>query len=320
MVVRFYLLAAVALLGLSCLVAQANEGAGSGLATALRQHYKLATSKLDASGRLAFEPGTRLTVQKGGIMSFETNDASIALLCPSRVKGKRVRSSSDLTCTSLATVNRRPFKISETVCVTAIDVNESRDELSMVLLTCDPYNAVSKNKTDRAVLLFDFPKGTLGKATSAKIVDVIGQTLSEGRNQSSAKPGSPAEASAGKENPEAGDTGPGETAQEQDPPKPANSGASNNGEGDTGDDTGQPPSAGTPAPSGEPAQPAQPTPADSGDKAQQVTKGQTIEQVTAILGQPSSIADLRTKIVYFYPNLRVFFVDGKVTEVHRIGS
>jgi len=45
-----------------------------------------------------------------------------------------------------------------------------------------------------------------------------------------------------------------------------------------------------------------------------------MEQVTAILGQPTSIADLHTKIVYFYPNLRVFFVDGKVSEVHRIGS
>jgi hypothetical protein len=323
MVVRFQLLAVVALLALSCLIAQANEDTRGGLATALRQHYKLATSKLGADGRLTFEPGTRLTVKKEGIMSYETADTAVATLCPSMVKGGTVKSSADLACTKLAPVNRRAFRVSETVCVTAMDVNPAADELSMVLVTCDPYNPVPKNKTNRAVVLFVFPKGTLGKTTSAKIEEVIGQTLSEGRNETATKPGASAAASAEKENTVQGDTGPENDSKQQDPPKPAGSEGNGAGAGDTGDGPDQPGSAGQPgsqAEAGEPAQPAQPATADVAEKAKQVTKGQTMEQVTAILGQPSSIADLHTKIVYFYPNLRVFFVDGKVSEVHRIGS
>ena len=320
MAVRFYVLVVVALLGLSCIAAQANENAGRGLTTALRQHYKLATSKLDADGKLTFEPGTRLTVQKEGIMSFETADTSVATLCPSKVKGGNVQGPTDIACTRLAPVNKRAFKVSETVCVTSIDANTPADELSMVLVTCEPYNAVPTNKANRAVVLFVFPKGTLGKATPVKIEEVIGQTLSEGHSDAAVKPVPPTGAPARKESAVEGDTGPGEEAKDEDPVPPASSGANADGEGDKGDGSGLKPGAGQPASPGDPSQPSDAVPADGAAKAAQVTKGQTMEQVTAILGQPTSIADLHTKIVYFYPNLRVFFVDGKVSEVHRIGS
>jgi|HubBroStandDraft_1064217.scaffolds.fasta_scaffold29931_2 hypothetical protein len=43
--------------------------------------------------------------------------------------------------------------------------------------------------------------------------------------------------------------------------------------------------------------------------------GQTIEQVTATLGQPKVILDLGPKKIYVYPDLKVTFVDGKVSDV-----
>ncbi len=51
-------------------------------------------------------------------------------------------------------------------------------------------------------------------------------------------------------------------------------------------------------------QPAAPPPA--------ISPGMTIDQVVALLGQPSTIANLGSKKVYAYPNQKVVFIDGKV--------
>lgn len=46
-----------------------------------------------------------------------------------------------------------------------------------------------------------------------------------------------------------------------------------------------------------------------------ISVGQSIEQVTGILGQPKSIADLGSKKVYLFKDLKVTFIDGLVTDV-----
>jgi uncharacterized protein YcfJ len=48
---------------------------------------------------------------------------------------------------------------------------------------------------------------------------------------------------------------------------------------------------------------------------QHVALGQSVEEVIAILGQPSSIGELTSKKIYFYPNMKVTFVEGKVTDI-----
>jgi hypothetical protein len=46
-----------------------------------------------------------------------------------------------------------------------------------------------------------------------------------------------------------------------------------------------------------------------------IEKGQTKEVVVAILGQPSKVVKLGTKEIYYYPDMKVIFVSGKVTDV-----
>ena len=46
-----------------------------------------------------------------------------------------------------------------------------------------------------------------------------------------------------------------------------------------------------------------------------VALGQTIDQVTAIMGSPKQIVDLGPKQIYKYPDLKVVFIDGKVSDV-----
>ena len=44
-------------------------------------------------------------------------------------------------------------------------------------------------------------------------------------------------------------------------------------------------------------------------------KGQTTDQVTAQLGQPQVIAEVGDKRIYLYKDLKITFIDGKVTGV-----
>lgn len=49
--------------------------------------------------------------------------------------------------------------------------------------------------------------------------------------------------------------------------------------------------------------------------ARTVSLGQTKEQVTAVLGQPTTVVNLGAKEVYYFPNMRVTFVNGHVADV-----
>jgi hypothetical protein len=47
----------------------------------------------------------------------------------------------------------------------------------------------------------------------------------------------------------------------------------------------------------------------------EVSLGQTIDQVIAILGKPKTISDLGTKKIYVFKDMKVVFTGGKVTDV-----
>ena len=59
-----------------------------------------------------------------------------------------------------------------------------------------------------------------------------------------------------------------------------------------------------------PAPLAAPAPAPT-----QIELGQTVDQVTAALGQPSKIVDLNVKLIYVYKDMKITFKAGKVTDV-----
>lgn len=46
-----------------------------------------------------------------------------------------------------------------------------------------------------------------------------------------------------------------------------------------------------------------------------ITLDQTIDQVVAILGQPTTVVDLGAKKIYVYKNIKVTFANGRVTDV-----
>ena len=61
-----------------------------------------------------------------------------------------------------------------------------------------------------------------------------------------------------------------------------------------------------------PIEPPPPPPDQPPAAPPTISAGMTIDQVVALLGQPTTIANLGSKKVYAYPNQRVIFIDGKV--------
>jgi hypothetical protein len=64
---------------------------------------------------------------------------------------------------------------------------------------------------------------------------------------------------------------------------------------------------------------APPAPASGGEAPASATKtialGQTMDEVVAILGPPQKKVNLGTKEIYFYPDMKVIFISGKVADV-----
>jgi hypothetical protein len=69
---------------------------------------------------------------------------------------------------------------------------------------------------------------------------------------------------------------------------------------------GQPLPAIAPPPPPPDAPPAQP---------KTISKGQTRDQVVTIMGQPQKVVNLGTKEIDYYPDMKVIFVNGKVSDV-----
>jgi hypothetical protein len=72
--------------------------------------------------------------------------------------------------------------------------------------------------------------------------------------------------------------------------------------------------AAAPAPAEAPPPPIEAPPPPPADPVS-VSEGQTIDQVVAALGQPAKKAKVGTKDIYYYKDLKVTFVNGKVTDV-----
>ncbi len=88
------------------------------------------------------------------------------------------------------------------------------------------------------------------------------------------------------------------------------------GGGDQGGQQQAPAAPATPPPAPMAAIPPPPPPTDAPAAApQSISIGQTKDQVTATFGQPTKVVKLATKEIDYYPDMKVTFVKGKVTDV-----
>jgi len=137
------------------------------------------------------------------------------------------------------------------------------------IVACDTCNKTDPPTYNKTNIVFQFPKGSLAKASAGDVEDTIGQLLSIS-----------------------------DESQPQD--QGAQQGAQDQQQGAQGDQ----PAAQQPA--------AQPAPAP---EPQTIEKGQTTDQVQGSLGKPDKIVNLGTKQIWVYKDLKVTFLNGKVSDV-----
>jgi hypothetical protein len=247
----------------------------------LAAQYKLAKIGSDTSGYSVTEKGTLLAIQKGGILGVPYSDKSTLT---TKYEGGVVHSPSGLlvagkksllghfSATQSQGQTTHLFAVGDKVYPMKIEVNVSKDVVTVMVVACDTCNKTDPPTYNKANVAFQFPKGSLAAANAAAVEDTIGQLLTVSNDDQQA----------------GGDQG----AQQQ-------GGDQQQGGGDQAAQPQQP-AAQDPAPAAEPAS---------------IDKGMTTDQVQAAMGKPDKIVNLGTKTIYYYKDMKVIFLSGKVSDV-----
>ena len=162
------------------------------------------------------------------------------------------------------------FAKGDKVYPTKIEVNVDKDTVTMGIVACDTCNKTDPPTYNKAQVVFEFPKGSLAKASAGSVEDTIGQLLAISDDSQHGS-----ERQQGSRNQGGQDQQGGRTAAAQ-------------------------PAAQQPAAQAEP---------------DTIEKGQTTDQVQSSLGKPDKIVNLGAKQIWVYKDLKVTFLNGKVSDV-----
>jgi uncharacterized membrane protein YgcG len=249
----------------------------------LKAQYTMVKMGADSSGPAVVEQGTVLVVKKGGILGVPYGDQSIL---STKYENGTVHSPNALVSKGIGSLMSKMgkqqttqfFQANNKVYPSKLAVNLQKDQVLISIVDCDSCNNVDPKTFFKADVVFQFPKGTLATANPSQVEDTIAGLLAiddSNNNQDQA-------------NNQGGNGGGNDQGG-------GNQGGGNQGGGGGGNQGG-----------GQDQPPAQP---------QQIEKGQTPDQVTAAIGQPDKIVNLGAKQIYVYKDIKVTFINGKVSDV-----
>jgi hypothetical protein len=249
----------------------------------LAAQYKIAKMGSDTGGYSVVEKGTLLAIQKGGILGVPYSDQSIL---STKYENGQVKSPNSVLSKGIGFGMKKFGKeqtthlmqVNDKVYATHIDVNPAKDTVTLGIVECDTCNKTDPPTYMKANVVFQFPKGSLANAQAGQVEDMIGQVLSLSNDDSQQAQG--------------GDQGGGQQSGQQ-------QGGDQGQEAQGGQDQGQQ------APAQAPAQ-ADPV---------SIEKGMTTDQVEAAMGKPDKKVTLGAKQIYYYKDMKVIFMSGKVSDV-----
>ncbi len=243
------------------------------------QEQLLAQYKL---AKMGSDTGGYSVIEKGGILGVPYSDQSVL---STKYENGTVHSPSTTVSKGIGFAMKKfgkdqtthLFPAGDKVYPTKIEVNEAKDTIVMSIVACDKCNNTDPPTAMKANVVFQFPKGSLLSANAGSIEDVIGQLLSISNDDAQ----------------QGGDQG--------------------GGQQQGGDQGGQ--AQGAQPQGGQP--PAQPAAQEQAAPAEPVSieKGMTPDQVEAAMGKPDKKVTLGTKQIYYYKDMKVIFLSGKVSDV-----
>ena len=149
----------------------------------LAAQYKLVKMGSDTSGYSVTEKGTLLAIQKGGILGVPYADTNS--VPATKYEGGAVHTPSALLTKGIGFGMKKfgkeqtthLFAVGNKVYPTKVDVNLAKDQVTLGIVACDTCNNTDPPTYNKAVVVFQFPKGSLAKAGAGEVEDTIGQLL-----------------------------------------------------------------------------------------------------------------------------------------------
>jgi hypothetical protein len=208
------------------------------------------------------DPGTLLSVQKGGIISVPW---TAVVKCSAKFESNTLHPSAGFCAGMMKNVSQY-FQKGNKVYPLKIEVNPDKAKISFQVVSCDSCNGVDPATGMKGEVVFQFAKGYLEKAGAGEVEDTIGQVFAISNDD-----------------------------QEQ---GQGNQGGGNQGGGNQGNDQQG---------GGQDQQQQQ--------EPQNIQLGMTPDQVQQALGAPQKTVNLGAKMIYVYKDLKVTFMNGKVSDV-----
>jgi hypothetical protein len=224
----------------------------------LNAQYKTAQMKSGFGGASVVEPGTLLSVQKGGVLSVPSTALT---MCSAKFQDNKLHPSVGFCAGLLKNVSSY-FQPGNKVYPLKVDVNLEKEKISFAVVACDSCGGSNSSTSMKGGVVFQFPKGYLETANAAAVEDTIGQVFAISSDNDS-----DAQSQAGQQA-QGGPQGSQPATQEQQQAEP-----------------------------------------------QTIQLGQSPDQVVAALDKPEKIVNLGAKQIYVYRDLKVTFIDGKVSDV-----
>src|SRR6202044_2453947 len=148
----------------------------------LGAQYKLVKMGSDTSGHSVVEKGTLLAIQKGGILAVPYGDQNVLA---NKYEGGTIHAPSGLSLMGRKSImgkfgkeqTTHLFAVGDKVFPMKIDVNVTKDTVTLEVVACDTCNKTDPPTYNKANVVFQFPKGSLANAAAGGVEDTIGQVL-----------------------------------------------------------------------------------------------------------------------------------------------
>jgi hypothetical protein len=149
--------------------------------------YKAAKMGSDTSGYSVTEEGTLLAIQKGGMLGSPYSEKTTLA---NKYEGGTVHPPSGSLLTAKKAIfghfsqtqsqgqETKLFAKGDKVYPTKVEVNLEKDTVTLGIVACDTCNKTDPPTYNKANVIFQFPKGSLAKASAGDVEDTIGQLLS----------------------------------------------------------------------------------------------------------------------------------------------
>jgi hypothetical protein len=147
----------------------------------LKSQYTLI--QMTATGPIASNSATILTVQKDGIVGVPPNNLPI---CAANFREGSLRPPSLIGKACLTAIRSvaRSLSTGEKVYAFKIDVDAKSDKVTLHIVECDSCNQVTSPSSLKSEVTFEFPKGHLATGTVDDLTNSINQVLSIDRPSS----------------------------------------------------------------------------------------------------------------------------------------